>query len=255
MNRIALLLAGVAALGLTACDHPDAARQRAARALKVVSKLDCPETQGDLKRVSAAADGLSCVYADGDNAEVTLKLVRLEAGDAAGALAPVEAELRGLMPGLVTDKDKVAEGGATGDEDEGNDEVDINLPGLSIEAGSGGARVNVAGAKIDATDDGAEVRVTRNVEVDKRTVESETRRHGRRDDGVYARFILASDKARGGYDVVGYEAAGPKGGPLVVATVKVREGVDRHDDLFDDIEDLVRHNVGGRRRGAHISVD
>ncbi|MFZ5670086.1 MAG: hypothetical protein ACOY4K_11375 [Pseudomonadota bacterium] len=252
MTRIALLLAGCAALGLSACDHPDAARQRAERSLKAVSKLDCPQTQGALTRISAAADGLSCVYGGGDNAEVTLAVVRLENGDARKALAPIEAELRTLMPGLVTDKDKVA---ATAEGDAGDEEVDIRLPGVTIEAGDGGARVKVAGASIDATDEGAEVRVTRNVEVEEAETAGAKRKHRRRDDEVYARFLLASDKATGGYDVVGYDARGPKGGPLVVATVKVKEGGDRDEDFFEDVEDLIRHNVGGRRRGGHLVID
>ncbi len=75
MNRPLLLLAGVAVLALGACDHPDAARQREVNALKAVSKLDCPELQGELKRSTAASDGLSCVYAS-DRAEVTLRGTR-----------------------------------------------------------------------------------------------------------------------------------------------------------------------------------
>ena len=54
------------------------ARKAEREALKVVSKLDCPETQGNLKRTAAAADGLSCDYA-GDGTEVTLRLVAVSA--------------------------------------------------------------------------------------------------------------------------------------------------------------------------------
>jgi hypothetical protein len=81
--------------------------------------------------------------------------------------------------------------------------------------------------EIHATDDGAQIR---------------QRKGG---DGVRATLILASDKATSGYRVVGYEARGPKGGPLAVAVVKAkgRDGSDH--DIFEDMKTLVRHNVGG----------
>lgn len=254
MNRIALLAASCAALALAACDHPDAARQRQVRALKVISKLDCPETQGSLKRVSVAADGLSCAYA-ADGVEVTLRLVKLVGGNAVKGLEPIESELRALMPKSepTADPAMAAVGGETGE-----DEVDIDVPGVRIQAGDAGARIRVAGATIDADDDGAEVRVQRNVTIDGKKVSSETRRGRHRgDDGVYSRFILASDKAApSGWSVVGYEARGPLGGPLVVATLKAKRGQDDDHDSFKDADDLVRHNVGGRRNhGITIGAD
>lgn len=249
MNPVALLAAGCAALALAACDHPDAVRQNAARAMKVISKLDCPATQGHLKLTTASVDGLTCDYA-ADGVEVTLKLVRLENGGAATALSPIEAELRALMPTV-----KPAAAAAA---PKGEDDVDISLPGISIRTSGDSANVSVGGANgpnIQANDDGAEIRVQRNVEVDGKDVGSETRRrHG--GDGVYARFILASDKTTGGWAVVGYEARGPKGGPLVVATLKARRGHHSDDDSFADADALVRHNVGGRRgHGITIGSD
>ncbi len=247
MNRIALLAAGCAALALAACDHPDAARQNQARALKVVSKLDCPAAQGRLKLTSAAPDGLTCAYG-ADGVEVTLTLVKLENGDAAKALAPIEASLRGLMP--------AKPGIAAADAPSGGDDVDIKLPGLSITTSGDSANVSVGGAdgpQINADDDGAEIRVQRNVEVNGEKTEHESRRRHRGDDGVYARFILASDKAPGDWAVVGYEARGPKGGPLVVATLKAKRGHHSDDDSFADADALVRHNVGGRRN-ANIVI-
>lgn len=248
MNRIALLAAGCAVLALAACDHPDAKRQKAEHALKVVSKLDCPDKQGSLTRVSAAADGLSCVYS-ADGAEVTLKLVKLTNGDAGAALAPIEADLRTLMPGVKT---------PSGDPQPtpGGESVDIKLPGVTIKANDNGAKIEAGGAQINADDDGAEVRVSRNVEVDGKRVESEVHRRRRGgDDAVMAKFILASDKAAGEWGVVGYSARGPKGGPLVVGTVKAKEDPTRdneRDTLFEDVEKLIRHNVGGR--GGHAMI-
>ena len=83
-----------------------------------------------------------------------------------------------------------------------------------------------------------------------------TTKHRRRhkDDGVYARFILASDKTTAGWSVVGYEARGPQGGPLVVATLKAKRGHDSDDESFSDVNALVRHNVGGRKSPGGITI-
>ena len=43
---------------------------------------------------------------------------------------------------------------------------------------------------------------------------------------------------------VGYDARGPKAGPLAIAVVKAK-GDDGNDDVFDDAKALVKHNVGG----------
>lgn len=239
MNRLLLLLAGVATLGLAACDHPDAKRQRAARALKVVSKLDCPERQGELKRTTAASDGLSCAYA-ADGTEVTLRLVTLTGGDPAAALAPIEAELKALLPDVKTTPPAGA-----------SEDVDIKLPGVSIQAGDQGAKIRAPGVEVNAVDGGgAEVRASRNL-----TVTTSDDGKDRSRDGISARYILASDAATGDWKAVGYDARGPIGGPLVVGVVKVqKEG--RHNDVFEDVSDLIRHNVGGRdRHGASITVD
>ena len=237
MNRPLLLLAGVAVLALAACDHPDAERQREANALKVVSTLDCPERQGALKRSTTASDGLSCVYAS-DRAEVTLRVIQVGEGTPSDALAPIEAELKTILPDVKTTP-------AASD----TEEVDIRLPGVSIQAGESGAKVRAPGVEVNAVDGGgAEVRATRNFTA---------RLSGEkgRGEGVSARYILASDTATGEWKTVGYDARGPIGGPLVVGIVKVRDKDGSHDDVFEDVADLVRHNVGGRDAKAAIIVD
>lgn len=237
MNRPLLLLAGVAALGLAACDHPDAARQREANALKVVNTLDCPERQGELKRSTTASDGLSCVYTS-DRAEVTLRVLQIGEGTPSDALSPIEAELKALLPDVTTTPASPAA-----------EEVNIRLPGVSIQAGESGAKVRAPGVEVNAVDGGgAEVRATRNFTA---RVSGEKGRG----EGVSARYILASDRDSGEWKVVGYDARGPVGGPLVVGVVKVRDKQGEHDDIFEDVGDLVRHNVGGRSSRAAIIVD
>lgn len=255
MTRIALLAAGCAVLALAACDHPDAKRQHQARILKTVTTLDCPDKQGALTRVSTAADGQSCVYA-GDESEVTLKIVKLENGDAGKSLAAIETELRALVP--KTEVDQAAMDKAT---DAGGESVDINLPGIRIRANDAGADIKAGGAIINASEEGAEVRVSRNVEIGGDTVKSERVRRRDAEQGVMAMLILANEKNDGDFKVVGYNARGPRGGPLVVGVVKARNRTDgkdgdREGDLFEDVDDLIRHNVGGRgHSNLHLGVD
>ncbi|WP_029914859.1 hypothetical protein [Caulobacter sp. UNC358MFTsu5.1] len=239
--------------------------------LRAISRLDCPDKQGELTRVSAAPDGQTCLYS-GQNAEVTLSLVALNGGDAEAALAPIEADLKTLMPAVKAPPPPPPGGKARGDS------AKISLPGIKIDAHDKGADIKIGGLTINANDDTAEVKVAKNVtirdgdstkRVTERTSggnsnvsvqstnedEGDTEIHATNDgaqirqrrggDGVRATLILASDKAVSGYRVVGYEARGPKGGPLAVAVVKAkgRDGSDH--DIFEDMKTLVRHNVGG----------
>jgi hypothetical protein len=248
MNRLLLLAAGVAALGLTACHR----EVRRVEPLRTIARLDCPEQQGQLKRVSAAPDGQACVY-QADATEVTLKLLALNNGDAHAALAPIEAELKGLMPAkeeaAAAKADAEADAADKGDDEDDNDakheKVSIDFPGLHVKAENGNAEVEVGGVHVDADDNGKAV-----VKVgDHTTINAENERAEIRDghddqEGFHATYILASDKMPSGYHVVGYEARGPKAGPIAVAIVKSRaEHQDR--DVFDDMKALVKKNVGG----------
>jgi len=245
MNRIALLAAGCAALALAACDHPDAARQHKAAELKVVNKLDCPETQGQLKRTEVAADGRSCLYAGDNGAEVKLTIVALNGAKPNLALVPIETELKALIP--PAKMDAAAKADADSSKAAADEDVEINLPGVHIKTEGENATVKVAGAEINAEDGRAEVRANRNFT---ETSDSDDPRRS----GVEARYVLANDADTGEYRAVGYEARGPKGGPLVVGVVKVK-GSSRTDELFNDISDLIRHNVGGKSHGFHVKVD
>lgn len=284
MRNVTLLALGASLLALVACSpkvetqHEGKARPGRHEPLRVISKLDCPEKQGELTRVSVAADGLACVYA-GQNAEVELRLVALNGGDAEAALAPIETQLKTLMPAMKASPPPPtppALGGKPGKPRGEN--ARINLPGIHIDAHDKGADIKIGGLTINANDGSAEVKVAKNVTIrDGQTQKQITERTSggnsnvsvktsddeegdidihaneggaqirqrKGGDGVRATLILASDKATSGYRVVGYEARGPKGGPLAVATVKAkgRDGSDH--DVFEDMKTLVRHNVGG----------
>jgi len=253
MNRLMLLAGAAAILALGACEREataDAKSDQGGGALRTISRLDCPESQGALKRVSAAPDGLSCAY-QADGAEVTLRLVALNGAEAKTVLDPVEAELKGLipppaLPPLTSAAAPAPSSAATNTvaaAETGQERAEIDFPGLHIKADDRGAQIRIGGIKVDANDNGAEIRVGEGTTVNAGGDGAEIRTANGKVDGVRSTYILASDKAASGYQVAGYEARGPKAGPLVVAVVKAREGKDK-DDVFDDMKDLVERNVG-----------
>jgi hypothetical protein len=61
---------------------------------------------------------------------------------------------------------------------------------------------------------------------------------------VRATYRLADETpSPAGWSLVGYEAHGPAGGPLVVAVVKSKDA--QEEPVFHDADRLVRANVGG----------
>lgn len=263
----AALMIGVCATALTACqraqsDSQDRAERHANRRepIHVIDRLDCPERQGDLKRVSTAADGQSCVYASAA-ATVDLRLIKLNGGDAEAALAPIEAELKEIMP-TPPSAPKERNGKP------GKGHASIHLPGINIDANDDGADIRIGRLTINSDGGAAEVKVNKNINVkgdgaqngvnisaddehaegdvtiraNDHGAEVRTRKGG---DVTRATLILANDKAPKGYRLVGYEARGPRGGPLAVAVVKGKTRDNEDHDIFRDMKALVRHNVGG----------
>jgi hypothetical protein len=238
------LAAAGAVMALAAC-HPPHPHNAALRAASV---LDCPDTQGDLTRKSAASDGKTCVYATEGGDQVTLQIVSLNGGDAKAALAPIEAQMKTEVPAAAA---AAASGGAPGASDK--DRVDIDLPGIRIHAhGNGHTDVDTAGVHVSAHDnagsgDHADVQVNglgaKGVTVN--AGEGGAQVHiDEGGSGVRARFILASETpGPNGYRMAGYEARGPAGGPIVVAEVLAK--TEDQDDLRHDIHALIRRNVGG----------
>jgi hypothetical protein len=263
----AALTIGVGATALTACHRlePEKKHDRAERRmgrrepLRVIGRLDCPERQGELKRVSAAADGQSCAYAS-DDATVDLRLVKLNSGDAEAALAPIETELKAIMP-LPPSEPKRHDGKAA------KNRTSIHLPGVNIDANDDGADIRIGHLTINSDGGAAEVKVNKNVNFksddahDAVNVHTNDEHEGdvtikasdhaaeirakKGGDSVRSTLILANDKAPKGYRLAGYEARGPKGGPLAVAVVKAKTRDTDDHDLFKDMKALVRHNVGG----------
>ena len=71
MKPFYLLAASGLALATTACGS---------KPPPVRAALECPATQGELTRTSAASDGKACTYVTSGGAEVTLQLVSAPGG-------------------------------------------------------------------------------------------------------------------------------------------------------------------------------
>jgi hypothetical protein len=124
-------------------------------------------------------------------------------------------------------------------EDEGgdNETAHVHLPGIHIDAKNDDAQVKIGGLTINAQDDEATVRISRDVRLKGEAFSREKR-------GLRATFIYTGKNLPGGYRLVGYEAAGPKVGPLAVAVVKAKEDRDDSGDIYSDVKKLVRRNAG-----------
>lgn len=271
MKTLTLLAASALALTTAACQRP----------ATLNAKLDCPATQGGLTRVSAAADGQSCVYRETDGAEVTLTRMPVK-GTARATLAALENELKTLggTPTGASSADKAAAPGAAAeaarieaearadakvgqkiDEDidvavkdaegsahfratvedgeNGEDHTRVDLPGLHVVAEGDKADVSVGPIHIDADGDNstATIKMYREVRLRGEALSREKR-------GLRATFIYAGDDLSGGYRYLGYEAGGPRTGPLTVAVVKSKSRSNQHSDMYEDVKKLVRKNGG-----------
>ncbi len=240
MKTLALVAVGVCALALTACVRPFGASHH--RPLKPISRLDCPDAQGQFNRVGVAPDGRSCSYTGPDGAQVQLALISYS-GDADTALAPIEALMKSKLPDPPAPVPLAAPpGSSTPSAAGGRDNVDIDLPGISIHADDKNAKVHVGGVHIDADDRTNSVKINGG-------------RGGRgqftvdaNDNGAVVRSrsfganveqsLIRASKIPGpqGWRTVAYEAVGPKGGPLVVANFQSK--ADDRDPLFGDVKAL-----------------
>ncbi len=282
MTLRSLLIPALCAAGLTAACDGDSVRITSTRtenpdargALTVVETLQCPQTMGSLTRKGSATDGGAvCTYAGPRGSEVSLHLVKLDGAQPAEALKAFEDRLSAAMPQAVAqlraaaEKDSAAGADATpaaapaGDRAsvrapgvdiraEGDDAT-VRLPGLHIESKGDQASVRIGGFHIDATEDGSTVDIASSgegegegdnvsVQANQDAAEIRTSAGG---GATRASWILTDNRpSEAGWRLVGYEARGPAGGPIVVATVRARDR-DRG-RVFEDAKDLVTLNVG-----------
>jgi hypothetical protein len=158
---------------------------------------------------------------------------REASADAKGASVTIKADDKDESVDIRTKDGKVVvaegDGGVTR----------VDLPGIHIVADDNedSAKVQVGPIRIDAGGDTATIRIRRDVRLRGEALNPERR-------GLRATFIYTGDDLGDGYRFVGYEAGGPKRGPITVAVVKSK--TEEHDDgdLHRDIKRLVRRNGG-----------
>ncbi|MBU2127137.1 MAG: methyltransferase type 11, partial [Alphaproteobacteria bacterium] len=128
------------------------------------------------------------------------------------------------------------------------DDATVRLPGIRIETRGDKASVRIGGFHIDADDSDGSARVSgaggngENVSINARNDAAEIRASGG-GGATRASWILTDSRgSEAGWRVVGYEARGPVGGPLVVATVRSRDR--NRERAFEDAKDLVALNAG-----------
>lgn len=271
MTLRSLLIPALFAAGLTAACDGDSVRITSTRtenpdargALKVVETLQCPQTMGSLTRKGSASDGGAvCTYVGPRGSEVSLHLVKLDGETPAEALKAFEDRLSAAMPQAVAQLRAASatdQAAATANGDRAvvrapgvdiraeGDDATVRLPGLHIESRGDQASVRIGGFHIDANEDGSDVDISGSAEGDNVSVQANQDaaeiRTNAGGGATRANWILTDNRpSEAGWRLVGYEARGPAGGPIVVATVRARDR-DRG-RVFEDAKDLVALNVG-----------
>jgi len=234
------------------------------------------------RKGSASNGGTVCNYVGPKGAEVTLQLVALGDRTPPQVLKTFEERLSSDMPQAVAGlqagaaqaradaaraEADVARGAANAARAEAEvaraqaradaaadvavqangDDADIRLPGMHIETKGDQASVRIGGIHIDANDNTGTVDIEGGDNGDSVSIRAQ-------DDSAEVRAMAAGDATRaswiltdnrpsaGGWRLVGYEARGPVGGPLVVATVRSRDR--NRGRVFEDAKDLVALNAG-----------
>ena len=247
MRTAFLIPAGLAALALGACTPPHV--RHSWGALTPVSRLECPTSQGQLSLKTASKDGTSCAYMGDDGAQVDVNLVPAPNGPDV-VLANTETDLRALLPPPPPEPDTPPAESSAPASDPHAKNVNIRLPGINIHAGDEKANISIGSLHIDADDSTDTVHMRGGHGGRGRGQFTIDASHGgaviRAEGGgrdVRSTLILASDQTGPqGWHVVGYEARGPRSGPLVVATVRSKS--DEHDATFADVKALVRRSAG-----------
>lgn len=237
----------------TTTEEPDAKG-----ALKVVDALQCPQTMGSLARKgSASAEGTVCTYAGPRGAEVSLHMVKLDGASPAEALKTFETELAASMPHAMAQlksakAEAEADAGAAAPSEGVNvqtndNDATIRMPGLHIESKGDEASVRIGPIHIDANDADGRVNIegeadgdSVSVQANQDAAEVRTKAAG---EATRVSWILTDNRpSEAGWRLVAYEARGPAGGPIIVATVRSRD-TDRG-RVFEDAKELVALNVG-----------
>jgi len=198
-----------------------------------------------LARMSAtdAAEKAEAARRDAEAARADAEAAQADAGsaEASSAEAGSADAASVILPGMTVNTD--------------GDRASVHMPGIHIEAHGDAADVRIGGLTIRADGDraqiagavttpakGGEPRQRESVDINARdnAAEIRTRTSGEATRQTY--LLTDQTPSSAGWRMVGYEARGPRGGPIVVATIRAK---DRNNDAaFDDAKALVTLNVG-----------
>lgn len=162
---------------------------------------------------------------------------------AAQAAQEAHADTQGLSLDIRADSDAGrrvrVEGSGRGVVTDIDGTTRVDLPGIHIVANDRDdtANVRVGPITVNAGDGAATIRMRRDVRLRGEALSREKR-------GIRATFVYTGDDLPSGYRFVGYEAGGPKAGPITVAIVRSKDGEDADGDIYPDVKKLVRKNGG-----------
>jgi hypothetical protein len=247
------LTAAIGAMALAGCaehtPYQAVAMSRAGHGpLRQLSALTCPEREGALTRTGQAADGQSCDYQGPDGRSVRLSLVALDGRAPTEALAPLKAQLRGLVPVSSVRVPSVERG-------EAGEHTSIDLPFFHVHTAGDHAEVKMFGVHVKADGDYADVKTShglKNTVVHAGPSGAEIVAEDVSGRNASLVYVLAANRtAASGYAAVGYVAKGPAAGPLVVGEFRARKGEGhgayRHhaDGDHGDLDRLIERNLRG----------
>ena len=191
---------------------------------------DMPHTVAELRAAADAARAQSAAdsaQVQADVAAVAADAARVEADAAAAAADSAHVSAPGMNIDAQGDRARVRLPGMSVDAD--GDKASVRIGGFSINADDSSESVDISSSdesvSVQAHDDAAEIRTSAPGDATRRTY-----------------MLTDRTPADEGWRLVGFEARGPAGGPIVIATVRAK---DRDSDgVFDSAKDLVALNVG-----------
>lgn len=247
-----------ALLTLSACDNNSNVRivsndTETGSVLKVIDALQCPTDQGVLTRRGSATDGgQTCTYAGPRGAEVKLHLVQIGNSNVNDVLRRYQEDL--ALPTKAANVDVSVETDEHVETtqvrmpglsvDTKGDKASVHLPGMKIEADGDKANIRIGGLVIRADDSGSEIvaedgdnKAVITADAGGAVVQASSSK------SIRATMMnVSANPAPDGWRVVGYEARGPNGGPIIIATFRSRDR--SSDDIIDAAKALVTLNVG-----------
>ena len=204
---------------------PDAALARFENDLVAGMPATAAEMRGAAADAEASRADAEMARADAEMARADADLARAESSARSGDRATVR------MPGVTVESS--------------GEDASVRLPGMAVDTNGDNARVRIGGFSIDASEGSQAVAISSSdesvsIQAHDDAAEIRTRAPG---SATRVTYILTDNAAsEAGWRLVGYEARGPQGGPIVVATVRAKDR--NNDSVFDDAKDLVTLNVG-----------